>query len=240
MWGHLVMKGGMAVCCLGPAMAEGQGFRETFVGIGKEWHIANYDFSHPAFDTDWRPSQVDIDQGLLLNLSPQEGAQNRFVGASVRRTEPTGFGRYEVVMKAARGPGVVTGFFTYTGPHYGTKHDEIDIEFLGRDTTKMHVAWFVDGELTNKFIDLGFDAADADRRFAFEWWPERLAWFVEDQMIHEHHVSSGEIPDEPGRLFVNIWAAHPSIAEWAGTVTPGASGQARVREVRFEPFDLND
>lgn len=50
------------------------------------WHIAEYDFSHPAFDTDWRASQAVADNGLRLKLSPHDGL-NRFAGASIRSLE---------------------------------------------------------------------------------------------------------------------------------------------------------
>ncbi|MDO6731975.1 family 16 glycosylhydrolase [Marinovum sp. 2_MG-2023] len=223
------------------AVAEPTAFKEDFSTISDDWHVAHYDFSHPAFDTDWRRAQVQTDGGLLLKLSPQAGDGNRFIGGSIRRNKATQYGRYEVVMRAARGEGLVTGFFTYSGPHYGTRHDEIDIEFLGKDTTKMHVAWFVDGELTNKFIDLGFDAAERERAFAFEWQPDQLRWYSEGKLIFEHHARDGKIPEVPGRLFVNLWAAHPSISEWAGTTPAKISAQARVQEVQFRPFDtVND
>jgi beta-glucanase (GH16 family) len=203
---------------------------------GRDWHVAHYEFDHPSFDTDWRRDQLRVAEGLTLKLDPQTGGLNRFAGASIRRETPSHYGRYEVELQAARGAGVVTGFFTYTGPHYGTRHDEIDIEFLGRNTRQMHVAWFVDGKLTNHFIDLGFDAADRPRRYAFEWWPDRLAWFAEGKMIFEHHARDGAIPTVPGRLFANLWAADPSIAIWAGTVDPDTSGEAQVKTIRFAPY----
>lgn len=217
------------------AAADSSAFADNFTGLGPAWHVAEYDFDHPAFDTDWRREQVRIAQGLELNLAPHKAGTNRFVGASVRREVPSHFGRYEVVIQPAKGEGLVTGFFTYTGPHYGTRHDEIDIEFLGRDTTKMHVAWFVDGELTNEFIDLGFDAADRPRAYAFEWRAEGLRWFAEGRLIFEHRTEDGAIPAVPGRLYANLWAADPSIAEWSGRTSPGTRAQARVLSVRFIP-----
>lgn len=217
------------------------GFVDEFKTLEAEWHVANYDFDHPKFDTDWRPAQVSIDNTLTLTLEPHDAGINRFVGASIRREELSHYGRYEVTLQAARGAGVVTGFFTYTGPGYGTRHDEIDIEFLGGNTRQMHVAWFVDGELTNHYIDLGFDAADAPRRYAFEWHPDRLRWFCEDELIFEHLAKDGAIPDVPGRLFVNVWAADPSIAGWAGLITEGTRSAVQVSRVAYQALaDLTE
>ena len=236
MWGRIAGQLCLAFGMWGPAMADPAGFVDDFKAVGSNWHVADYEFSHPMFDTDWSDSQVALDKGLLLTLSPQEGRANRFVGGSIRREEISHFGRYEVTMRAARGAGLVTGFFTYSGPHYGTRHDEIDIEFLGRDTTRLHAAWFVDGELTNRFIDLGFDAAEEFATYAFEWHPDRLRWFARDELIFEHLASDGAIPTVPGRLFINLWAADPSISGWAGLTSEGLAAQAHVRDVRFEPF----
>ena len=211
----------------------GPGFHPSKLG----WSVAHYDFSHPKFDTDWRRDQISASAfGLQLTLSPKEGGANRFDGASMRRPEPSHYGRYEITLQPARGAGVVTGFFTYSGPYYGTRHDEIDIEFLGKDTTKLHLAWFVDGAMRNRFIDLGFDAADRPRRYAFEWWPDRLRWFVEGKLIFETTAQDGPLPKVPGYLFANIWAADPVLEGWAGLADPGVARTALLSEIRYRPF----
>jgi beta-glucanase (GH16 family) len=146
------------------------GFEDSFTALNPhDWSVANYTFGHPYFDTDWSIKQVVIKTGLTLKITPQKGHENGYIGASVRRKKPTRYGLYEAVIMPARGAGVITGFFTYTGPHYGTRHDEIDIEFLGKNTRQIHIATFVDGKRWNRFIDLGFDASDRPRSYAFEW-----------------------------------------------------------------------
>lgn len=232
----------VVVVCLGQAaMADAAGFVDRFKTIGSDWHVAEYDFDHDKFDTDWRRAQIltraeKTATGLELRLSPHAAGLNRFAGASVRREDTSHYGRYEVRLKAARGPGVVTGFFTYTGPHYGTRHDEIDIEFLGRNTRQMHVAWFVDGKLNNRFIDLGFDAADTMADYAFEWYPDQLRWFADGALLFEHKAKDGPIPQVQGHLFINLWAADPSISSWAGHIEKGTRTQASIDYVRFIPF----
>lgn len=234
--------------CLGmfsgtTALSETAAFTDRFKGIDRNWHVAEYDFDHDKFDTDWRRAHVttgfmEDGSGLNLRLAPHQGGLNRFAGGSIRREKVSHYGLYEVRMRAASHPGVVTGFFTYTGPHYGTRHDEIDIEILGRNTRQIHVAWFVDGRLQNRFIDLGFDAAEETATYAFIWCPGQIRWFVNGQEIFARRRDRGPIPEVPGRLFVNLWAADPSISNWAGTIEPGTTAQAHVEQVRFipEPF----
>jgi len=217
--------------------AQDAGFSDPLTNLDLGgWHLAEYDFSHPGFDTDWRAEQVSAsEQGLELRLNPHSGL-NRFVGGSLRRHQTSHYGTYTAQIQPARGAGLVTGFFTYTGPHYGTQHDEIDIEFLGKDTTKMHVAWFVDGKLTNKFIDLGFDAADHMRSYSFKWCEERMEWRAENHLLYVHRATDGPIPKTPQRLFLNLWAADPSISNWAGLRDPNITAKARFGQVSFSPL----
>jgi len=236
---------GAAVALVGGVVSAGaEGFTETFDKIDDQvWHVAEYDFDHPMFDTDWRKAQVVTGPGgLTLAVVPHDGL-NRFVGGSIRREEPTHYGRYEAVLQAAQGEGLVTGFFTYTGPHYGTRHDEIDIEILGRDTTRLHIAWFTDGVLHSHFVPLGFDAAEAPRRYAFDWQPDRITWFVEGRVVFTVTAAEAPLPQVPSRLFANLWAADatdPGMRAWSGRPAPETTGQAHVLEIQHIPAPAPD
>lgn len=228
----LITSGAMALA----STSFANGFEDKFGTLNPQnWAVADYTFEHPYFDTDWGAHQLTADTGLTLRLSPQKGRQNAYIGASLRRHKPTGFGRYEVTIQAARGAGVITGFFTYTGPHYGTRHDEIDIEFLGKNTRQIHLATFVDGKMWNKFIDLDFDAAAKPHRYAFEWDQNSVRWYVEDRMIYQRHAKDGAIPSKPSMLFANIWAADPSIKAWSGMAVKGSNATAKILHMGFKP-----
>lgn len=227
----------MAMLGAGAVGAAETGLVDRFDTLDpKVWYTASYASSHPWFDTEWRRDNAVLDKGLNLGLKVTPDGPKGHSGASVRTHRPHGFGRYEVVMQPARGSGMISGFFTYTGPYYGTRHDEIDIEFLGKDTTQMHVAVFVDGKLHNRFIDLGFDAADRPRRYAFEWREDSVRWFVGDRMVHEMTAADGAIPQIPGMVFANIWAADPKISNWAGPVKPGLTGKTAFDCIAFHPL----
>ncbi|MCH2250302.1 MAG: family 16 glycosylhydrolase [Cognatishimia sp.] len=136
-------------------------------------------------------------------------------------------------IQPAKGDGLVTGFFTYTGPYYGTRHDEIDIEFLGKDTTKTHIAWFVDGQLRERDIPLGFDAATCLHTYEFDWHPKVIDWFVNGRKVFG---IDADIPRTPGRLYANIWAADPSIAHWAGQADPALQATSVIKSISFRPY----
>ncbi len=232
-----VLAAGATGLWAGPTLT---GFWEGFEHFPADgWHIAHYQFSHPAFDTDWRRDNLRADGGLHLHLTPKSAtdrAENRFWGASVRRAVPSHYGRYEAVVRPARGAGIVTGFFTYTGPHYGSRHDEIDIEFLGKDTTRMQVSWFVDGVLHSHKVALGFDAAARPHRYGFEWHPDRIRWFVDSRPVFEVSAKEAPLPEKPGYLFANLWAVADNLHSWAGRPAAGTSASAYVGDVRFTPL----
>lgn len=228
-----------------PEPNDKRGFHDPFAQLSPHrWFVADYAFQHPHFDTDWKKSNVTHlaeTQAIILRLSPKSnggeiGQRNRYWGGSMRRRKTSGFGRYEAMLQPAKGDGMVTGFFTYTGPYYGTRHDEIDIEFLGRNTGMMQVSWFVDGQLRSRQIELGFDASDRPRRYAFEWWPERLRWFVEGELVFEVDRTSAPLPEVPGYLYLNLWAAAPALEKWAGRTSPRTRGRAQIEDVRFTPL----
>ncbi|MEE2945122.1 MAG: family 16 glycosylhydrolase [Pseudomonadota bacterium] len=223
-----------------PASAEG-GFIDHFKSLDpSRWYVAHYDFRHPHFDTDWRRENVEIlanpsETGLKLHLHPHSDGINRFAGASVRTHTPSHYGFYEAEFRAAKGPGLVTGIFTYTGPHYGTRHDEIDIEVLGRDTTSLNIAWFVDGALHQRTVPLGFDAADCIHTYGFHWQLDRITWFINGKAIFEVNDTQALIPKVPGHFFVNLWAADPSIKAWAGVAEASQRANANVKTLAFTP-----
>ena len=83
-----------------------------------------------------------------------------YTGGEWRSKERFGYGLFQVNMKPIKNPGVVSSFFTYTGPSDGTKWDEIDIEFLGKNTTKVQFNYYTSGQGNHEYLDnLGFDAS---------------------------------------------------------------------------------
>ena len=141
--------------------------------ISESWYISSYKNKAAWIDTIWSRDAVHydpVDGALVLSFYPAEnGTGKHHESGEVQRPGRTSYGRYEVVMTAARGEGVISSFFTYTGPHFETPHDEIDFEFLGGDTTKVLLGTFVNGEkFSGHSVNLGFDAAEGPHLYAFE------------------------------------------------------------------------
>lgn len=244
-----------------PAAARFRSFRSRFdkgAGLGG-WHVADHRGTHP-FANDWSREQVHRGgDGLQLLLGPagagdeagaepdrdpgadirhgsaclDKRARGTLLGAALRRRSVSGHGTYGARLRAARGAGLVTGFFVYTGPAYGTRHDEIDIEILGKDPTRAVLSCFVDGKRRSQAQPLGFDASGGWHDYAFDWAPGRVAWFADGRLLWERRGAPDTMPSVPGRVFVNLWAADRRLAGWAGRAGACARGRAVVAEVSY-------
>jgi beta-glucanase (GH16 family) len=127
-------------------------------------------------------------------------------------------------MKPARVSGVVTAFFL----HRNDPWQEIDIELLGCDTTKVLLnVYFNPGDDGTKLnfgtrgtpvvLDLPFDAAEAHHRYAVEWEPHEVRWFVDDQLIHVRAAwEPTPVPSLPMCVYCSIWP--PRSPELAGVL----------------------
>lgn len=160
------------------------------------------------------------------------------------------YGDYVVSMKPSANPGTASTFFTCTGP-YDTKfvvdangdyvldengqrvtvenpHDEIDIEFLGDDTTHVQFNFFVNGVGGNEYMyDLGFDASEEFHEYGFRWAPDAITWFVDGEPVYkvttDKTVKEGKnlrvvdvLPSTAGRILTNYWCGNERAEGWMG------------------------
>ena len=126
-----------------------------------------------------------------------------YSGGEFRTNNFYHYGYYETSMKAIKNDGVVSSFFTYTGPSDKNPWDEIDVEILGKDTTKVQLNYYKDGKGGHeKMIDLGFDASQGFHRYGFDWQPDHITWYVDGKAVH---TMTGDMPNTPGKIMMNAW-----------------------------------
>ena len=162
---------------------------------------------HP-FNCSFARSNALVANGLLtLSLTEGEG---KFVGAEYRTVNKFSYGYYSVSMKAAKCPGVISSFFTYTGWPW----DEIDIEFLGDDTTRVQFNYYTNGKGGHEYIyELGFDAAADFHEYGFDWQPDAITWYVDGTPVYR---ATTDIPSNAGHIMMNLWNVADTNANWAG------------------------
>ena len=182
-----------------------------------------------VFNTNWSASQLSYADGQMhlgLAENPDGSLETRtqWNGGEARTTYYYGYGDYEVRMKPSTSVGTASTFFLCTGNYDvwpdGTQNpwDEIDIEFLGKDTTKVQFNYFADGVGGHEHMyDLGFDASKEFHNYGFRWAENYITWFVDGKPVYRVNkadVKAGEaFPKTAGRILMNYWAGAPGEGE---------------------------
>lgn len=157
------------------------------------------------FNCTWRKGNVSIADGVMTlkidhDITP---ALVPYSGGEYRSKDFYGYGLYEVSMKAIKNDGVVSSFFTYTGPSDNNPWDEIDVEILGKDTTKVQFNYFTDSRGNHEYMhDLGFDASEDFHTYGFEWKEDSITWYVDGEEVY---TADTNIPSVPGKIMMNTW-----------------------------------
>ncbi len=204
----------------------------------KIWYEADY-AGEGHYLVDFSPDNVNRSaNGLQISVvrKPDTDTRNKWTAAEVSTHQQFGHGRYEVVMRPSDDSGVISSFFTYTGPYFGDPQDEIDIEFVGKNTGQVEFNTFNRGRSRGHYkYDLGFEAAKSLNLYAFEWHPDRIVWFVNGEEVYELNGDASNLPSNPGKLYMNIWTGTP--ISWHGRPTFGDRSSAFYACASFRAFD---
>lgn len=211
----MILAGVLAVTSLGAAFSgdntleaeAASQFSGNYYGVGFDsdestMHKADGWSNGGMFNCTWRASNVWFSDGKM-NLKIDKDSNGGYSGGEYRTNQTFGYGMYDVSLKAIKNDGVVTSFFTYTGPTDGTVWDEIDIEILGKDTTKVQFNYFTNGVGGHEYVyDLGFDASKGFHQYGFLWLPDRITWYVDGKEVY---TATKDIPSTPGKIMMNVW-----------------------------------
>nr|WP_281248947.1 family 16 glycosylhydrolase [Bacillus alkalicellulosilyticus] len=197
------------------------------------------------FNATWYPEQVTFSDGkmkLQIDKEDDEEAVPEYKAGELRTNQFYQYGLFEVNMKPAKSTGTVSSFFTYTGPWDWDNDpwDEIDIEFLGKDTTRVQFNYFTNGVGNNEhYHDLGFDASESFNTYAFEWRPDSISWYVNGELVY---TATENIPQTPQKIMMNLWPGI-GVDAWTGVFdgedTPVVTEYDWVRYTPLEELDDN-
>lgn len=191
-----------------------------------------------VFNTWWSGSNVLYEDGVMQltideNPDGSEENNNEYFGGEARSHEWYGYGDFEVRMKPAKKAGTASTFFTCTGD-YDTNlegepnpWDEIDIEFLGKDTTQVQFNYYVNGQGGHEYMyDLGFDASEEFHNYGFRWTEDYICWFVDGEPVYKVEASEeSPMPSAAGRILMNYWCGTSEAEGWMGAYSdPGDEG----------------
>ncbi len=213
------------------AFAAGSSFYEEFNSHNSNWEYRTGPNGSP-FNCIFLPSQVSFaDSKMILTLDRDNtGSGYPYKGGEYRTTNFYGYGYYEVKMKAAKNTGIVSSFFTYTGPSDGNPWDEIDIEILGKDTYRAQFNWYTNGKGGHEYMYyLGFDASQDFHVYGFDWQPNSITYYVDGKKVYQSYQ---EIPRTPGKIMMNIWPGI-TVDEWLGPYDGRTPISAYYEYVRY-------
>lgn len=164
------------------------------------------------FSCYWRDDNITFSDGTMkLNITQSDGV---IYGGEYRSRSMYGYGSYSVSMKPCKAAGTVSSFFIYTGPSENNPHDEIDIEFYGKETNLVRFNYFKNGQGGHEYVyDLGFDASEEFHTYGFIWESDRITWLVDEVAVYEATV---DIPSVAGRIMMNLWTGDDSSSDWLG------------------------
>lgn len=217
--------------CISRATSWGNSMYEVFVKSDDIWTLVWQD-EFDSFDpTRWRkathtwddnlaqfvPENVTFQNGTMrLHLTDQQTAERDYAGAEYRTINMYRYGKFVVRMKAAPGSGIVSSFFTYRAPPEPV-WNEIDIEFLGKNTNQIHFNHWWDEWPNCSPVTFTLDyAADVEfHEYSIEWRPHYIKWAVDGNTVY---VATEDIPIYPQQVMMNIWIS--DNVPWAGPFNP--------------------
>lgn len=184
-----------------------------------------------CFDCGWYKQNTSFDGGVLnLTIDKDHTGQYNYSGAEYRTADFYSYGYYETSMQAIKNDGVVSSFFTYTGPSDNNPWDEIDIEILGKDTTKVQLNYYTNGVGNHEYMyDLGFDASEGFHTYGFDWQPDHITWYVDGKAVY---TATENIPSTPGKIMMNVWPGI-TVDDWLKPFNGNTPLTARYQWVTY-------
>ncbi|QBR38585.1 glycosyl hydrolase family protein (plasmid) [Leisingera sp. NJS201] len=219
---------------------------ETFDQLdeSERWYISDFavaaSWNHTAWDAEYLLTPPG-EAVLTLDGTDTEGKD--FTGSELQSQDFYGYGSYEVEMTASDVSGVVSSFFLFSNTFFGAaRHNEIDFEFLGNDTTKVNINYYYGnqklGDNGSVQVDLGFDAAAGMHSYRIEWHPDGIRWYADGTLLYEvtGETAPLPVPDEPMKIYMNIWTGGAGLENWHGPVAPDAEAEASYTSVTYTPM----
>ncbi len=190
------------------------------------------------FNCGFVPENVNFNNGkMTITLNNKASHGNPYSSGEYRTNNTFSYGTFETNMIAAKGDGLVTSFFLYTGNPW----DEIDVEILGKDTRKVQFNYYVDGVANNeKVIDLGFDASQGYHKYAIEYGNGYINWYVDGKWrygVNNQGMNAPygkKMPSHPMQIMVNLWPGQ-GVDSWLNRFYWSGNKYASYDYIKYTP-----
>ncbi len=216
--------------------------------VTTRWAKADRWTNGSPFDNAWRADHVLHDTAgstMTLRLSNRAFLGEAYSSGEYRTKGFYGYGCYEARFRPIAQPGIVTSFFTFAGPYDNGgngRHNEIDIEFLGRDTRSVQFNFWTNddtyGSHNERVLTLGFDAATESHNYGFRWTAVGLEWYVDGQIVDSFYetplTKTPKASESLHKIMMNVWPVDATAAGWAGTFVYQGLREAKYEWVRYD------
>jgi endo-1,3-1,4-beta-glycanase ExoK len=213
----------------------GTSFRETFDNFDTDfWYMSDGWTNGKHQNCGWSKDQVSVRDGVLhVGFAKGAKAEREYSCGEIQSKQQFGPGTFEARIKTPKGSGLNAAFFTYIGPVNKKPHDEIDFEFLLKDTSEVQLNSYVSAKGGNEFMAPLPAASDSGfHDYAFVWEPERLRWYVDGKLVHTID-DPAKVPSNNAKIFLSLWGTD-TMTSWLGEfVDPGAPIAMEVDYVAY-------
>lgn len=210
---------------------------ETFENNKTSMFNASHGWSNgEPFAVTWDQKNVGYADGKMsLEISK---SSDKLLGGELKSKDTFKYGFFSTKMKPMKVDGTATSFFTYTGPSEDNPWDEIDIEFLGKDTTKVQFNYFKNGKGGHEYMyNLGFDASEEYHEYGFRWAEDSIVWYVDNKPVYK---VIEDIPNTESRIIMNAWTGTSEAEGWMGKLPSDfTSGKSYYEEVKYADLEGN-
>lgn len=253
------VAGGLVVAMYSEAFAARRGNTPAVVPLGsfvdqlgtydtQRWIKADRWTNGSPFDNAWRADHVVLDGTtgtMSLRLTNRAYLGQPYSSGEYRTRGYHGYGCYEARFRPVRQSGVVTSFFTFAGPYDNGgngRHNEIDIEFLGYDTSLVQFNFWTNDDTyasrNERVLQLGFDASLAAHNYGFRWSEAGLEWYVDGNRVYSFYdtalVRTPKPSDSYQKIMMNVWPVDDTAAGWAGSFKYAGAQAAQYEWVRYD------
>lgn len=181
------------------------------------WRVSEWD-NGSVFANAWDEAQITSDGDIAtitLERATRDwqaaGDTTDLFSGEIRTFASYAEGHFTARMQVSDVPGTVSAFFLFADPG---SNEEIDIEILGDDPTKVQLNYWHDGVQNPVTKDLGFDASEGFHTYGFKFSDQGINFTVDGDTIHSVPAGAG-LPDQPMQLMVNHWAVDASAGSWS-------------------------
>lgn len=168
----------------------------------------------PSNLSKFNPENVTVyNDSIILRLKKENVNVRDYTSAAIVTKQYLSFGKFSVELRPSAVEGIITGVFL----HRNSPHQEIDIEFLGKNHYGFLVNVFYNPGTegtkleygyrgTPVWINLDFDVTQDFHKYEIEWTEFFIIWRVDNKEVYKRNIwQPTPIPQLPMKFNINVW-----------------------------------